>query len=45
MQARIFGPLGMVDTAFATPAGKRWRLARVYKREGQGPAMVKAAIE
>ena len=37
MEARIFGPLGMVDTAFAVPAAKRERLAQVYTREGSAP--------
>jgi CubicO group peptidase (beta-lactamase class C family) len=37
LQARIFGPLGMVDTAFGVPPAKRGRLARVYQREGTGP--------
>ncbi|WP_034160427.1 serine hydrolase domain-containing protein [Sphingomonas sp. ERG5] len=30
MQARIFGPLGMVDTAFHTPPEKRERRATLY---------------
>lgn len=37
MQARIFGPLGMVDTAFSVPPEKRARLARLYQRDGKGP--------
>ena len=37
MQARIFGPLGMVDTGFGVPVASRGRLARVYQREGKGP--------
>ncbi len=37
MQARIFGPLGMADTGFTVPAAQRHRLARVYRREGNGP--------
>ena len=37
MQARIFAPLGMVDTGFGVPAAKRARLAQVYQREGTGP--------
>ncbi len=32
MEERIFRPLGMVDTAFHTPPGKRSRLAGVYRR-------------
>jgi CubicO group peptidase (beta-lactamase class C family) len=31
MQAHIFGPLGMVDTAFHTPAEKQSRLATLYR--------------
>jgi len=31
MQERIFGPLGMVDTAFHTPPDKRHRLATLYR--------------
>jgi len=31
MQDRIFGPLGMVDTAFHTPPAKRERLATLYR--------------
>ena len=30
MQSRIFGPLGMVDTAFWVPEAKRGRLASLY---------------
>jgi CubicO group peptidase (beta-lactamase class C family) len=37
MQARIFGPLGMVDSGFGVPAARRGRLARVYQREQHGP--------
>ena len=32
MQARIFGPLGMVDTGFSLPAEKLPRLAILYRR-------------
>jgi CubicO group peptidase (beta-lactamase class C family) len=32
MQNRIFGPLGMVDTAFHTPPEKRPRLATLYRK-------------
>jgi len=32
MQSRIFGPLGMTDTAFHTPPEKRGRLATLYRR-------------
>ncbi|MDO8379428.1 serine hydrolase [Phenylobacterium sp.] len=31
MQAEIFGPLGMVDTAFHTPPEKKHRLATLYR--------------
>lgn len=34
MEARIFGPLGMMDTGFTVPAAKRERLAQVYTRDG-----------
>jgi CubicO group peptidase (beta-lactamase class C family) len=37
LQARVFGPLGMNDTGFSVPAGKRSRLAKLYRREGTGP--------
>lgn len=37
MEARIFGPLGMVDTGFAVPAAKQGRLARIYTRDGSAP--------
>ncbi|WP_162178348.1 serine hydrolase domain-containing protein [Parvularcula oceani] len=33
MQARIFGPLGMEDTGFSVPEGKRDRLATLYAYE------------
>lgn len=37
MQSRIFGPLGMKDTAFHTPPEKRARLATLYRRSpGRG---------
>ncbi len=37
MQARIFGPLGMIDTAFHTPAEKRARRATIYRMsKGRG---------
>jgi len=32
MQARIFGPLGMVDTGFSLPEAKLTRLAVLYRR-------------
>jgi CubicO group peptidase (beta-lactamase class C family) len=31
MQSRIFGPLGMVDTAFHTPSDQRHRRATIYR--------------
>ncbi|BCS34869.1 serine hydrolase [Luteitalea sp. TBR-22] len=40
MQARIFGPLGMVDTAFVVPPEKRSRLANLYQRDGTAPLAV-----
>ena len=36
LQARIFGPLGMVDTAFWCPPEKRDRLARLYRAPPTG---------
>ena len=36
MQERIFGPLGMKDTFFTIPAGKRERLATVHHRNAEG---------
>jgi len=35
-QSRIFGPLGMIDTAFWVPAEKRGRLATIYARTPDG---------
>ena len=37
MQARIFGPLGMSDTAFHTPPEKADRLAALYLKSGDAP--------
>ncbi len=37
MQARIFGPLGMTDTAFHTPPEKADRLATLYLKAGEAP--------
>ena len=37
MQARIFGPLGMTDTAFHTPPEKADRLAALYLKAGDAP--------
>lgn len=38
LKARIFDPLGMADTGFWTPPGKRGRLARLYEAAaGGGP--------
>jgi len=36
LQDRIFGPLGMVDTAFWCPPEKRGRLARLYRAPPEG---------
>ena len=36
LQARIFGPLGMVDTGFQTGADKADRLVTFYQDDGQG---------
>ncbi len=44
MKARIFDPLGMDDTGFAVPAGKRDRLATLYQRDGTGPLTAVAAL-
>ena len=42
MQARIFGPLGMVDTGFSLPAEKLSRLAILYRRsQSRGLAEVR----
>jgi CubicO group peptidase (beta-lactamase class C family) len=42
MQARIFGPLGMVDTGFSLPEGKLPRLAILYRRsQSRGLAEVR----
>ena len=35
-QERIFGPLGMVDTAFVIPEAKRDRMAVVYRSDKKG---------
>jgi CubicO group peptidase (beta-lactamase class C family) len=37
LQERIFGPLGMVDTAFQVPADQLHRLAANYQHEPDGP--------
>ena len=37
MHARIFGPLGMADTAFHTPPDKAHRLAALYLKAGDAP--------
>jgi CubicO group peptidase (beta-lactamase class C family) len=34
--ARITGPLGMADTAYSVPSGKRARLAKIYSRDKSG---------
>ena len=36
LKARIFDPLGMVDTAFWQPAAKRERMARLYEAPADG---------
>lgn len=36
LNERIFGPLGMIDTAFHCPPEKRPRLAKLYKAEAEG---------
>ncbi|MFO1013339.1 MAG: serine hydrolase domain-containing protein [Caulobacteraceae bacterium] len=36
LNERIFGPLGMTDTAFHCPPEKRHRLAKLYKAEPEG---------
>lgn len=36
LRDRIFGPLGMKDTSFDVPAGKRARLARTYRHDPAG---------
>lgn len=36
LQERLFGPLGMVDTAFFLPPEKHARLTAVYGRDAQG---------
>jgi len=36
MRGRIFGPLGMTDTAFALTPSMRSRLARIHQRESDG---------
>ncbi|HEY5647321.1 MAG TPA: serine hydrolase domain-containing protein [Pseudomonadales bacterium] len=36
LQARLFGPLGMVDTGFVVPEEKMPRLAQLYSPEGTG---------
>ena len=40
LQARIFGPLGMVDTDFWCPPEKRGRMASLYKIDPKIDAMV-----
>lgn len=36
LEERIFGPLGMKDTAFGVPEAKRGRLAKVYEKGPDG---------
>jgi CubicO group peptidase (beta-lactamase class C family) len=42
-QERLFGPLGMTDTAFHVPAEKRNRLATLYRDEEKSPGKFRAA--
>lgn len=42
--ARILDPLGMRDTGFDVPAGKRARLATLYQRQDTGPLTAVAAF-
>jgi len=44
VKARILDPLGMVDTGFDVPAGKRARLATLYQRQDAGPLTAVAAL-
>ncbi len=44
MEARIFAPLGMNDTAFTVPPARRDRLATLYQREGDAPLAAVAAL-
>ena len=37
LQTRIFGPLGMADTAFAVPSEKVDRFAALYRAKKEGP--------
>ena len=43
LQRRIFGPLGMHDTGFTVPAGKRSRRAAAYGFDPDGQLAVRAA--
>lgn len=45
LRDRIFDPLGMVDTDFWLPPGKRSRLASLYTYDGQAGELVKVALE
>lgn len=45
LRRRVLGPLGMDDTAFAVPAEKRQRLARIYQQTPEGRVDVTAAPE
>jgi CubicO group peptidase (beta-lactamase class C family) len=39
LQTRLFGPLGMDDTAFYVPSDKTERFTSCYQPEGQGPGL------
>lgn len=45
LQARIFGPLQMVDTRFYVPADKVHRLLPLYRKDGEGMRLAEAAEE
>jgi CubicO group peptidase (beta-lactamase class C family) len=44
LKARIFGPLGMVDTAFWQPPEKRGRMAKLYKLPPDGGPLKDASL-
>ncbi len=44
LQERIFGPLGMTDTAFWVPADKRTRLAKTYFHSPDGKLAATPAV-
>ena len=45
LEARILGPLKMIDTAFHVPDAKLHRLTTLYRRDGDGMRLVEAATE